>query len=159
MNLSYPPPLPVIVVYLQRESRGRAPQKAREPDAATTMDTLRQHESGLPAACHPGRNDRIVQRIGHPHAGWTINARPSGRTAVVRSRRTNPARPQAARRRPPVRGRSRRAYRTTSTGILECVRTFAVSLPRSRLESPLRPCEAMMIRSHFFFFAVSMIFW
>jgi hypothetical protein len=52
-----------------------------------------------------------------------------------------------------------RPQRTTRTGILEWVRTFAVSLPRSRLESPFLPCEAITIRSHFFFFAVAMICW
>ena len=55
------------------------------------------------------------------------------------------------------RGSDAPCQRTTSTGIFECVRTFAVSLPSSRLESPFLPCEAIMIRSHFFFFAVSMI--
>lgn len=47
--------------------------------------------------------------------------------------------------------------RTTSTGIFECVSTFAVSLPSSRLDNPRLPCDAMMIKSHFLFFAVSMI--
>src|SRR5687768_478885 len=47
--------------------------------------------------------------------------------------------------------------RTTSTGTFECVSTFAVSLPSSRLDSPLRPWDAITIRSHFDFFACLMI--
>ena len=49
------------------------------------------------------------------------------------------------------------AHRCTSTGILQCVRTLTVSLPRTIAEMPWRPCEAMTIRSQFFNCAVSMI--
>src|SRR3990172_9139194 len=48
-------------------------------------------------------------------------------------------------------------HRTTSTGMVECVSTFAVSLPSRMLDRPLRPCEAIMIRSHLAFFACLMI--
>ena len=51
------------------------------------------------------------------------------------------------------------AHRWTSTGILECVRTLTVSLPRTIAEMPWRPCEAMTIRSQPFDSAVSMIAW
>ena len=34
-------------------------------------------------------------------------------------------------------------YRYTSTGILECVSTLTVSLPRTTAETPRRPCEAI----------------
>ena len=57
--------------------------------------------------------------------------------------------------------RSRRgssaAQRWTSTGILPCVRTLTVSLPRTIAEMPWRPCEAMTIRSQPFNSAVSRI--
>ena len=49
------------------------------------------------------------------------------------------------------------AHRWTSTGILQCVRTLTVSLPRTIAEMPWRPCEAITIRSQFFDCAVSMI--
>ena len=48
-------------------------------------------------------------------------------------------------------------HRWTSTGILECVSTLTVSLPRTIAEMPWRPCEAMTIRSQPFDSAVSMI--
>ena len=48
-------------------------------------------------------------------------------------------------------------YRQTSTGILLCVSTLVVSLPSTSADIPLRPCDAMKIRSHPFCFAVSMI--
>ena len=51
------------------------------------------------------------------------------------------------------------AHRCTSTGILECVSTLTVSLPRTTAEMPWRPCEAMTTRSQPFDFAVSMIAW
>lgn len=38
-------------------------------------------------------------------------------------------------------------HRWTSTGALQWVRTFTVSLPRTIAEMPWRPCEAMAIRS------------
>src|SRR5262249_994263 len=50
-------------------------------------------------------------------------------------------------------------HRWTSTGILQWVRTFSVSLPRTIAEMPWRPCEAMTIRSQPFHSAVSMIAW
>jgi hypothetical protein len=49
------------------------------------------------------------------------------------------------------------AQRWTSTGILQWVRTFTVSLPRTIAEMPWRPCEAMTIKSQAFEPAVSMI--
>jgi hypothetical protein len=49
------------------------------------------------------------------------------------------------------------AHRWTSTGILQCVRTLTVSLPRTSAEMPCRPCEAITIRSQSFDSAVSMI--
>ena len=49
------------------------------------------------------------------------------------------------------------AHRWTSTGILQCVSTLTVSLPRTSAEMPWRPCEAMRIRSQPFEAAVSMI--
>ena len=52
-----------------------------------------------------------------------------------------------------------RHHRCTSTGILECVSTLTVSLPRTTAEMPWRPCEAMTTRSQPFDFAVSMIAW
>ena len=56
-------------------------------------------------------------------------------------------------------GRSREdtRYRQTSTGIVLCVRTLVVSLPSTRAETPLRPCDAMQIRSHCLSRAVAMI--
>ena len=51
------------------------------------------------------------------------------------------------------------AQRWTSTGILQCVRTLTVSLPRTIAEMPWRPCEAMTIRSQPFDSAVSRIAW
>ncbi len=38
------------------------------------------------------------------------------------------------------------AHRWTSTGILQCVRTLTVSLPRTSAQMPWRSCEAMTIR-------------
>ena len=38
---------------------------------------------------------------------------------------------------------SRELYLTTSTGMLECVSTFCVSLPSSSADTPRRPCEAI----------------
>jgi hypothetical protein len=49
------------------------------------------------------------------------------------------------------------AHRWTSTGILQCVRTLTVSLPRTSAEMPWRPCEAMTIRSQLFDSAMLMI--
>lgn len=49
------------------------------------------------------------------------------------------------------------AHRHTSTGILLCVSTFVVSLPRSSPATPFRPCDAMQIKSHSRAAAVSMI--
>lgn len=49
------------------------------------------------------------------------------------------------------------AHRQTSTGIVLCVRTLVVSLPSTRAETPLRPCEAMQIKSHCLSRAVAMI--
>ena len=71
--------------------------------------------------------------------------------------------PQACRlkKRPRLSGRTlancHEAHRCTSTGILECVSTLTVSLPRTTAEMPWRPCEAMTTRSQPFDFAVSMI--
>jgi hypothetical protein len=48
-------------------------------------------------------------------------------------------------------------HRWTNTGVLECVSTFIVSLPKSTAEMPWRPWEAMTIRSQPFDAAVSMI--
>src|SRR6186713_2528041 len=53
--------------------------------------------------------------------------------------------------------RLRGGQRTTNTGILECVSTFAVSLPSNRLDKPLRPWEAITIRSQRDFFACLMM--
>ena len=50
-------------------------------------------------------------------------------------------------------------HRWTSTGILQCVRTLSVSLPRTIAEMPWRPCDAMTIRSQPFASAVSIIAW
>src|SRR6185369_8302494 len=47
--------------------------------------------------------------------------------------------------------------RSTSTGMLLWVRTCCVSLPSRMRLKPLRPCEAITIRSHLLFFAVDMI--
>lgn len=47
--------------------------------------------------------------------------------------------------------------RWTSTGMLLCVRTFTVSLPRTIADIPRRPCEAMTMRSQLLPSAVSMI--
>ena len=47
--------------------------------------------------------------------------------------------------------------RYTRTGVLECVSTLTVSLPRTRADMPRRPCEAITIRSHCRDLAVSMI--
>ena len=47
--------------------------------------------------------------------------------------------------------------RWTSTGMLLCVRTFTVSLPRTIADIPRRPCEAMTMRSQPLPSAVSMI--
>src|SRR5690606_23450941 len=47
--------------------------------------------------------------------------------------------------------------RITSTGMLEWVRTFWVTLPTSRPLTPRRPCEAITIRSQPPFAAASMI--
>src|SRR4029079_13715605 len=54
-------------------------------------------------------------------------------------------------------GVSARGQRTTSTGILLCSRTLAVSLPSKRLDRPRRPCEAIRITSHFSLRAIAMI--
>ncbi len=51
------------------------------------------------------------------------------------------------------------AHRWASTGILECVSTLTVSLPRTIAAMPWRPCEAMTIRSQPFDAAVSIIAW
>jgi len=48
-------------------------------------------------------------------------------------------------------------YRVMSTGILEWVSTFVAWLPSTMPARPLRPCEPMKIKSHFFFFAASII--
>jgi hypothetical protein len=48
-------------------------------------------------------------------------------------------------------------HRWTSTGILECVSTLTVSLPRTIAAMPRRPCEAITMRSQPFDSAVSMI--
>ena len=50
-------------------------------------------------------------------------------------------------------------HRWTSTGILQCVRTLTVSLPRTIAEMPWRPCDAITIRSQPFKSAVSIIAW
>jgi len=50
-------------------------------------------------------------------------------------------------------------YRWTRTGILECVRTLTVSLPRTIAAMPRRPCEAITMRSQPFDSAVSIIAW
>ena len=50
-------------------------------------------------------------------------------------------------------------HRWTSTGILQWVRTFTVSLPSAIAEMPWRPCEAITIRSQPFDPAVSIIAW
>ena len=47
--------------------------------------------------------------------------------------------------------------RYTTTGSLECVSTFCVTLPMISAEILRRPCEAMKITSHFCFFAALMI--
>lgn len=52
---------------------------------------------------------------------------------------------------------ARSTQRQTSTGILECVSTFNVWLPRTSAATPLLPCEPMTMRSHFFACAVSMM--
>jgi hypothetical protein len=50
-------------------------------------------------------------------------------------------------------------HRCTRTGILRCVSTLTVSLPRTIAEMPRRPCEAMTIRSQPFPSAASIIAW
>ena len=55
--------------------------------------------------------------------------------------------------------RGTRGHRWTRTGILQCVRTLTVSLPRTIAEIPWRPCDAMTIRSQSFASAVSIIAW
>ena len=45
------------------------------------------------------------------------------------------------------------AYRTTSTGMLEWVNTFCVSLPSTTADTPRRPCDAITIKSHRLSFA------
>ena len=50
-----------------------------------------------------------------------------------------------------------RAQRYTSTGILLWVRTLTVWLPKTTADIPLRPCDAIMIKSHPLFWAVSMM--
>ena len=49
------------------------------------------------------------------------------------------------------------AQRKTSTGMCECVSTCCVSLPSSKRLMPLRPCEAITIKSAFCFLAVAMM--
>ena len=49
--------------------------------------------------------------------------------------------------------------RCTSTGIFECVSTWTVTLPSTMAATPRRPWEAMVIRSHPFDRAVSMMAW
>jgi hypothetical protein len=49
------------------------------------------------------------------------------------------------------------APRYTSTGILECVSTFWVSLPSKSALTPLRPWEAIMMRSQPFFSTMLMM--
>ena len=48
-------------------------------------------------------------------------------------------------------------HRHTMTGMVEWVRTLVVSLPSSKPSSPLRPCEAITMRSHSFDAAALMI--
>ncbi len=48
----------------------------------------------------------------------------------------------------PVARRLTNRQRTISTGTVECVSTFWVSLPSSSAETPRRPCEAITTRSH-----------
>lgn len=49
---------------------------------------------------------------------------------------------------PRVRCKSRLISHTTGVGILECVSTLTVSLPRTTAAVPRRPCDAVTIRSH-----------
>lgn len=48
-------------------------------------------------------------------------------------------------------------YRHTTTGILECVSTCTVSLPKTSAANPLCPCDAMQIASQSLSSAASMI--
>jgi len=52
-----------------------------------------------------------------------------------------------------------RPQRYTSTGMLLWVRTLTVWLPKTTADIPLRPCDAIMIKSHPLFWAVSMMPW
>ena len=52
-----------------------------------------------------------------------------------------------------------RSQRYTSTGMLLWVRTLTVWLPKTTADMPLRPCDAITIKSHPLFWAVSMMPW
>jgi hypothetical protein len=103
---------------------------------------------GRDRTLHHRRHDVGADGVARPcrAPGWLLVRGPIGRPRL---------------RRPGRRGRScrvpRKDQRQTSVGMLECVSTLVVSLPRTSADMPLRPCEAMKIRSHPWAFAVSMI--
>src|SRR6218665_2077636 len=90
-----------------------------------------------PSATAPGEAGLSVGGL----ACGALNSRPSARS-FKRVRR-------------PARTALRSPQRSTSTGICECVSTCWVSLPSSRRLRPLRPCDAITIRSHLCFLAAA----
>src|SRR5689334_4691045 len=99
----------------------------------------------------------VAQRVERRQAGDTngLRDREAARAAESRGHAVDVGFPARVRRDALSAVVARRAQRSTSTGISLCVSTLCVSLPSSTPEMPRRPCDAMQIRSHFFFFAVA----
>jgi hypothetical protein len=132
-------------------------ERPAEPNPSTSPQAPSETSGASVDAALPF--DELIEwfrvRIVHGRLPGGSRSVPITRWSAITRRRTSCSRPWTT-----VLWSSRSAHhRWTSTGILQCVSTLNVSLPRTIAEMPRRPCEAMTIRSQPFDSVVSMIAW
>ena len=137
---------------IDEEKKGKA-QGYRLPDVFQTHPPPPERARGVRASSRLTRQ-RLpsTTRTGGRCSGFAVKCE---ERLIEQERRRVELRNCATRPAPVPKEQTLIDHLTTSTGTVECVRTFCVSLPRIIPVTPRRPCEAMTMRSQPLALAVS----